>query len=131
MHRLRAPRPALKRPVRRTAERIERARAEFGRQRVDDAPAPAVERIGAAVLGFRRSGERRPAAPTGKADERDRRDVGELAVPLVVVEREGAVRGEAARSIARTIGAQASIRPPVRPRRQRRTRCNRTASLRR
>ena len=96
MHRLRPSRPALKRLVRRAAERIERARVEPGRQRVDDASTPAVERIGGAVLRLRRCRERRPAAPLGKADECDRRDVGELAFSLVVVEREGAVRSETA-----------------------------------
>jgi len=91
MHRLGAHRPALKRPVRRAVERVESARAEPDRQRVDDAPAPAVERIGGAVPRLRRSRERRPAAPTGKADERDRRDVGERALSFAVVERKGAL----------------------------------------
>ena len=83
--------------MRRAAERIERTSPEFRRHAVDDAPAPAVERIGGAVMRLRRLGELHPAAPAGEADEDDRRNLGQPIAALLGFERETAISGESAR----------------------------------
>ena len=84
MHRLRAPRPLLERPERRTAEREKRLPAKIARQRFDHPPAPAVERIVGSVSGLRARGERAPPVAPGHAGEHDGANVCELAPPLVL-----------------------------------------------
>ena len=95
MHRLATPRPLLERKGRRPAEGIKRLRAEIGRQRADDPPAPAVERMVDAVAGLIARGESVPAVAPGHADENDRANVGERAASLVVPEPHRAARDEA------------------------------------
>jgi hypothetical protein len=71
-----AHRPALERRIRRTFEGIEGPRPQSGRQRADDAPAPAVERMGAPVARLGRGGEGAPAPRSRGTDEDDRLDAG-------------------------------------------------------
>ncbi len=94
MNRLGAPRPLLKRPVRRSAERIERDRIEVARKRVDDATAEAVERMAYAVARLGAGGEGVPAGAAGQADEDDRPHARNRPFPLAIGETEGAARDE-------------------------------------
>ena len=95
MDRLGPPRPLLEGEVRWAAERIKRDRSEVLRQPVDDAPAPPVERMLCPVARLFARGESVPARASGHADEHDRADVRERALPLAVGKMERAACGKA------------------------------------
>src|SRR5580704_2389991 len=88
-------RPSLERQKRWPAEWEERLAAEFARQALNQAPAPAVERIGEAVARLGRRDEGIPALAADHAGEHDRAHVGEFADPLAVLELERPARNEA------------------------------------
>jgi hypothetical protein len=88
-------RPLLEWPERRTAEGKERNRAEFARETLDDAAAPAVERIASAVPSLGRSGEGGPTLAPGETGEYDCANFSKLVALLVLSEKERAARDEA------------------------------------
>ena len=90
MDRLGPPRPLLEREVRWAAEGIKRDRSEVLRQPLDDATAPPVERMLSPVPRLLARGESVPARASGHADEQDRADVRERALPLAVGKMERA-----------------------------------------
>src|ERR1700722_6437135 len=95
MDRFCALRPSLERQKRWPAEWEQRSPAEFARQALNQAQAPAVERIGEAVARLGRRGEGPPALAPCHASENDRAHVGERAGPLALLELERPARNEA------------------------------------
>jgi hypothetical protein len=85
----------LERPERRSAEGEQGKRAKIVRQRLDDAPTPAVERMVGAVARFGAIRECAPAFTARKAGENDGANVRKGAAPLFVGEKESAARNEA------------------------------------
>jgi len=95
MNRLGALSPSLEGMEWRAAEREQGDRAEVARERFDDAPAPAVERMVGAVGRF---GARRKYAPplaARKTGENNRANVGKWAGPVGVLKPQRAARDEA------------------------------------
>ena len=84
--RLRAPRPGRKWPISRAAKRIQSFGADEARDAVEAAAAPAIERIGSAVSGFRGFLEGVPVPRPDHADQHERPKRSERADSLGVVQ---------------------------------------------